>query len=40
MFRIERSKRVGKHIGINGNGKEVIMKLYPWRKKTNAATNV
>ena len=38
IFRIKRNKRVGKHLEINR--KEVIMKLYHWKKKTNAATNM
>ena len=38
IFRIKKNKRVGKHLEINR--KEVIMKLYHWKKKPNAATNM
>ena len=38
IFRIKRNKRVGKHLEIKR--KEVIMKLYHWKKKPNAATNM
>ena len=38
LIRIKSNKRVGKHLEINR--KEVIMKLYHWKKKPNAATNM
>ena len=38
VFRIKRKKRVGKHLEINR--KEIIMKLYQWKKKSNVATNM
>ena len=38
IFIIKRNKRIEKHLQINR--KEVIMKLYHWKKKTNAAANM